>query len=429
MDNKFMQKFIEVAGRIGAQRHLVAIRDGFVAIMPLIIIGSLGVLLNNFPPLGSFELTALLDNIFGEGVWQVVGGSIWNGTFAVLGLLVAFSIAYNLAKSYEIDGLSAGLVSAAAYIMLVPETPTDWGLEFAWLGAQGLFIAIILALVLTELFKVLVQSKFTIKMPEGVPEGVTKSFTALIPASLILVLVGLFQAIISAFSDLSVFEMIFNVIQEPLQGLGNTLPAAMLIAFLNHLLWFFGLHGTNILGSVIEPLYLPLLEQNLQLFQEGMSAFDVPYVVTKPFFDTFVYMGGSGTTIALILAVFIVIRREKNHPYRQVSKLSAPAGLFNINEPVIFGFPIVLNPVMLIPFIFIPVLLTVISYIALSTGLVPKTVAILPWTTPPILSGYLVTGGDWRGVALQIFNLGIATLLYIPFIVAGIRTLRERTED
>jgi cellobiose PTS system EIIC component len=427
MNNKFMQKFIEIAGRIGAQRHLVAIRDGFVAIMPLIIIGSLGILINNFPPFGSFNLVDLLNGVFGDGNWQKVGGSIWNGTFAVLGLLIAFSIAYNLAKSYEIDGLSAGLISAAAYIMLVPETP-DWGLNFAWLGAQGLFVAIILALVLTELFRVLIRSKMTIKMPEGVPDGVARSFTALIPASIILIIVGLFQAFISFFAEISIFEMIFNAIQEPLQGLGNTLPAAIVVSFLNHLLWFFGLHGTNIIGSVIEPVYLPLIEQNLNLFQSGMSAFDVPNIVTKPFLDSFVFMGGSGTTIALLLAIFIVIRHEKNHPYREVAKLSAPAGLFNINEPVIFGLPIVLNPVMLLPFILIPVTLTVTSYVALATGIVPKTVAILPWTTPPILSGYLVTGGSWRGIALQVFNLTLAVLMYIPFVMAGVRALKQRME-
>ncbi|MGP4063881.1 PTS sugar transporter subunit IIC [Oceanobacillus sp. M65] len=427
MNNKFMQKFIEIAGHIGAQRHLVAIRDGFVAIMPLIIIGSLGILINNFPPFGSFNLVDLLNGVFGDGNWQKVGGSIWNGTFAVLGLLIAFSIAYNLAKSYEIDGLSAGLISAAAYIMLVPETP-DWGLNFAWLGAQGLFVAIILALVLTELFRVLIRSKMTIKMPEGVPDGVARSFTALIPASIILIIVGLFQAFISFFAEISIFEMIFNAIQEPLQGLGNTLPAAIVVSFLNHLLWFFGLHGTNIIGSVIEPVYLPLIEQNLNLFQSGMSAFDVPNIVTKPFLDSFVFMGGSGTTIALLLAIFIVIRHEKNHPYREVAKLSAPAGLFNINEPVIFGLPIVLNPVMLLPFILIPVTLTVTSYVALATGIVPKTVAILPWTTPPILSGYLVTGGSWRGIALQVFNLTLAVLMYIPFVMAGVRALKQRME-
>ncbi|MBR3119043.1 PTS sugar transporter subunit IIC [Oceanobacillus profundus] len=427
MNNKFMQKFIEIAGRIGAQRHLVAIRDGFVAIMPLIIVGSLAILINNFPPLGELNFVEWMNGIFGEGNWQAVGGSIWNGTFAVLGLLIAFSIAYNLAKSYEVDGLSAGLISAAAYIMLVPETP-DWGLSFAWLGAQGLFVAIIIALVLTEIFRFLVKSKFTIKMPEGVPDGVARSFTALIPATIILIIVGFFQAMMNVFAEISIFELIFNVIQEPLQGLGNTLPAAIVVSFLNHLLWFFGLHGTNIIGSVIEPVYLPLIQTNLELFQGGMSAFEVPYIVTKPFLDSFVFMGGSGATIALLIAIFIVIRHEKNHPYREVAKLSAPAGLFNINEPVIFGLPIVLNPVMLIPFILVPVTLTVTSYIALATGIVPKTVAILPWTTPPILSGYLVTGGSWRGIALQLFNLTLAVLMYIPFIMAGVRALKQRME-
>ena len=303
MNNKFMQKFIEIAGRIGAQRHLVAIRDGFVAIMPLIIVGSLAILINNFPPLGELNFVEWMNGIFGEGNWQAVGGSIWNGTFAVLGLLIAFSIAYNLAKSYEVDGLSAGLISAAAYIMLVPETP-DWGLSFAWLGAQGLFVAIIIALVLTEIFRFLVKSKFTIKMPEGVPDGVARSFTALIPATIILIIVGFFQAMMNVFAEISIFELIFNVIQEPLQGLGNTLPAAIVVSFLNHLLWFFGLHGTNIIGSVIEPVYLPLIQTNLELFQGGMSAFEVPYIVTKPFLDSFVFMGGSGATIALLIAIY-----------------------------------------------------------------------------------------------------------------------------
>lgn len=430
MNSKFMQRFIEIAGRIGAQRHLVAIRDGFVAIMPLIIAGSIAVLINNFPPFGKkFDFVGWMNGIFGDGNWQLVGGTVWNGTFAVLGLLVAFSIAYNLAKSYEVDGLSAGLISIASYIMLVPVTE-DWGLNFAWLGSQGLFVGIIVSIITTELFRLLMsKDKLVIKMPELVPEGVSKSFAALFPAMIILALVGLFQALMTALAGVNVFEVIFDVIQKPLQGIGDSLPAAMVVAFLNHLLWFFGLHGTNILGGVIEPIYLPLLEQNVDLWAGGMSAFDVPYIVTKPFFDTFVYMGGSGTTLALLIAIFIVVRNERKHPYREVAKLAAPAGLFNINEPVIFGLPIVLNPVFLIPFIFGPVILTVISYVALSTGLVPRTVAMLPWTTPPIFSGYLVTGGSWRGVALQVVNLTISVLMYIPFIMAGVRAWNQQMKE
>ncbi|WP_214820921.1 MULTISPECIES: PTS sugar transporter subunit IIC [unclassified Exiguobacterium] len=421
-----MNKFIEIAGRIGSQRHLVAIRDGFVSVMPLIIVGSLAVLINNFPAVNigslSLDFVGSMNSLFGEGNWQGLGGSIWNASFAILGLLIAFSIGYNLARSYGIDGLAAGILSLASYIMLVPVT-ADWGLSFAWLGAQGLFVAIIVSIAVTEMFRYLINTKLTIKMPEGVPGGVTRSFQALIPSMIILTVVAGFQLFMTLVVELSVFEVIFKAIQQPLQGFGDSLPAALVIAFLNHILWFFGLHGTNIIGSVIEPVYLPLIEQNLAAFQAGTSAFDVPYTVTKPFLDAFVFMGGSGTTFALLLAIFIVVRKQRNHPYHQVAKLSTPASLFNINEPVIFGLPIVLNPIMLVPFILVPVTLTIISYVALSTGMVPKTVAIVPWTTPPIISGYLVTGGSVRGVLLQIVNLSIATAMYIPFVMAGAKAM------
>ncbi|PWU70127.1 PTS lactose transporter subunit IIC [Gracilibacillus dipsosauri] len=424
-----MQKFIEIAGRIGSQRHLVAIRDGFVAIMPLVIIGSLAILVNNFPPFGNFEFVTWMNSIFGDGNWQQVGGSIWNGTFAVLGLLVSFTIAYNLAKSYQVDRLSAALISSASYIMLVPVT-ADFGLNMNWLGTQGLFVGIIVALLTTELFRLLVTNeKLTIKMPEGVPSGVTKSFRALVPTMIILILVGLCQALLMVLAETSIFEVIFTAIQKPIQGLSDSLPAALIVALLNHILWFFGLHGTNIIGSIIEPIYIPLVEENLSLFQTGVSAYDVPNIVTKPFLDAFVFMGGSGTTIALLIAIFMVVRNQQKHPYREVAKVSAPASLFNINEPVIFGLPIVLNPIMLIPFVLVPVILTIITYFAMYTGMVPKTVALLPWTTPPILSGYLVTGGSWRGVVLQLFNIAIGIIIYIPFILAGVKTLKKRMED
>src|SRR5699024_9584543 len=191
---------------------------------------------------------------------------------------------------------------------------------------------------------------------------------------------------INVFTGMSIFEIIFAAIQKPLQGFGDTLPAAMLYAFLHQLLWFFGLHGTNILGSVTNPIFLPLIEENASLFADGVSAFDVPNIVSQPFFDSFVQMGGSGITLALLIAIFIVVRQDRKHPYKEVAKFSAPAAIFNINEPVIFGLPIVLNPVFLIPFIFVQVILTIVAYFAISSGLVPKPVAILPWTTPPILS-------------------------------------------
>lgn len=402
--------FVPIAGRVGSQRHLVAIRDGFVAIMPLILIGSLAVLINNLP-IDAFQNFML--KLFGES-WKVLGGNIWNGTFAIMSLLVAVGVSYHLARSYKVDGLSAALVTFGSLVILSPPTEKDWGIAFAWLGAQGLFVSLLTSLVVTEIFRKLLQSRFTIKMPAGVPPAVARSFAALIPATVVLVLIGALQLLIVKGTKIgSLHQWVFETIQQPLEGLAGSLPSAIIFALLIHILWFFGLHGANIVGPIMDSIYLPRLEKNIALFNAGTSAHDVPNIVTKPFFDVFVHMGGAGTTLALIVAIFLV---AKSAQLRGVGKLTAPAGLFNINEPVLFGVPIVLNPIMLIPFVFIPVVLTLTSYFAISLGIVPKTVALVPWTMPPIIAGYLVTGGAISGAVLQLFNFALAVLLYIPFI-------------
>ncbi|MBE7097008.1 PTS cellobiose transporter subunit IIC [Bacillus cereus] len=416
----FMEKYIvPVAGKIGSQRHLAAIRDGFIAVMPLILVGSMAILVNGLP-IPAFQ--DFMKDLFGE-TWKQIGGGMWTGSFGVLALMVAVTTSYNLAKSYGVDGLSAGLISFGALIIFTPTTPKEGGLSFLWTGAQGLFVSLIVAIFVTEAFRFFVQRNFTIKMPEGVPPAVMKSFAALVPAFVILTLVASIQLAVKL-SGTSVHEFIFNTLQVPLQGLVGTLPSAIVIALLLHLLWFFGLHGPNIVGGIIEPLYLPALEKNISLFQSGTSAFEVPNIVTKPFFDTFVYLGGSGATLAFLVVILII---AKSAQLRGVSRLSLGPSAFNINEPVIFGTPIVLNPILFIPFILTPVILVITSYTAIYFGWVPKTVAMVPWNVPPIISGYLVTGGHISGAILQIFNFILAMLIYFPFVVACDRSV-IRTE-
>ncbi|WP_088344075.1 PTS cellobiose transporter subunit IIC [Bacillus cereus] len=416
----FMEKYIvPVAGKIGSQRHLAAIRDGFIAVMPLILVGSMAILVNGLP-IPAFQ--DFMKDLFGE-TWKQIGGGMWTGSFGVLALMVAVTTSYNLAKSYGVDGLSAGLISFGALIIFTPTTPKEGGLSFLWTGAQGLFVSLIVAIFVTEVFRFFVQRNFTIKMPEGVPPAVMKSFAALVPAFVILTLVASIQLAVKL-SGTSVHEFIFNTLQVPLQGLVGTLPSAIVIALLLHLLWFFGLHGPNIVGGIIEPLYLPALEKNISLFQSGTSAFEVPNIVTKPFFDTFVYLGGSGATLAFLVVILII---AKSAQLRGVSRLSLGPSAFNINEPVIFGTPIVLNPILFIPFILTPVILVITSYTAIYFGWVPKTVAMVPWNVPPIISGYLVTGGHISGAILQIFNFILAMIIYFPFVVACDRSV-IRTE-
>lgn len=422
---EWMEKhFIPVAGKIGAQRHLVAIRDGFVSVIPLIIIGSFAILLNNFPLPNIDRYQAFMMGIFGEN-FTMFGGNIWDASYAILAVLVTMSISYHLARSYSVDGLSAAILSVSTLVMISPFTE-DWGLSLAWTGSQGLFVALFNALIITELFRILVKSRFTIKMPQGVPDGVTKSFRSLVPFLIILVGVSLFQMFMTLVVETSVHELIFNWIQAPLLKLSNSLPAALIVVFLNHFLWFFGLHGTNIMSPVMEGVYLTASITNTELVQAGASIFSNELaIVTKAFFDAYVFMGGSGTTLALIAAIFIV---SKTSHYRTVGKLGGPGAAFNINEPIMFGMPIVLNASLFIPFIVIPILLTVISYFAISLGFVAKTAVAIPWTTPPIISGFLVSG-HWSGVVLQLFNLALATLIYIPFIKASEKAQEKIQQD
>ncbi|WP_050615631.1 PTS cellobiose transporter subunit IIC [Bacillus testis] len=411
--NKFIQflekYFVPFAGKIGSQRHLVAIRDGFVAIMPLIILGSFATLINGLP----FEgYQNFMVKIFGEG-WTDLGGNIWKGSFAILSLLVSIGISYNLAKSYKVDGLSAALVTFGALIIMTPVTATEGGLDFGWMGAQGLFVSLIVSLISTEIFRWLIQKNFTIKMPNGVPTAVARSFAALLPATVVFVVFALIFLLFTH-AGTSLHTIIFETIQNPLTGLSNTLPSAIIFSLLIHLLWFFGLHGTNILGPIMETIYLPSIEKNIEAFKSGVDVFsDQLATITKPFFDVYVHLGGAGATLALIVAIFLV---AKSAQYTSIGRVTAPAGLFNINEPVLFGVPIVLNPILVIPFVLVPIVLTCTSYFAISMGLVPKTVALVPWSMPPIISGYLVSGGHWQGIALQIFNFMVAVALYIPFV-------------
>lgn len=414
---EFLEKyFIPVAARFGSQRHLVAIRDGFAMIMPLILAGALAVLINNLP-IQAYQ--NLMTGIFGES-WKSFGGNLWTGTFAVMSIIIVVSISYNLALSYGSNGIAAGLVSFASLLMLYTPSSKDWAIPFAFLGAQGLFVAIIVALITTEIFvRLLGNPKLVIKMPEGVPPAVAKSFAALLPSLIVLSIWALFKSITVAIGLTDIHEAIFTAIQKPLMGLADTLGSAIVVAFMIHFLWFFGLHGANIMGPILNAVYIPAINDNIAAFQAGAP---IPHIVTMPFFDAFVHMGGAGTTLGLILAIYIASKRKE---MRSMANLGIAPALFNINEPMIFGMPLVLNPVFFIPFVFTPVILTIISYFAIASGLVPRTIAMMPWTTPPVIGGFLVTGSI-RGALLALFNLIVSIIIYLPFVLVAERIENRR---
>lgn len=411
----FEKYFVPVAAKIGNQRHLVAIRDGFVAIMPLILVGAFGILVNNLQIPGYQTLMRNIFGVTGETAhFTSFGSYLWDASYGIMSLVLCIALSYNLAKSYESDALAASITSFAALFMLYDKTKF---FEFA--GATGLFVAMIMSIIATEMFvRLLRNKKLNIKMPDSVPPAVSRSFAALLPGVLVLIVFSLLKCLLVTIGVSSLHQLVYDAIQQPLQGMAQGLGTTILIAFLIHLLWFFGLHGANILLPITTALYQPAMEQNMKLVQNGQLP---DQIITPAFFDNFIYLGGTGATLGLLIAVFIASKKKKSalmEQYKTVSGLSSAPGIFNINEPVLFGMPIVLNPILIIPFLITPIILVLVTYFAMTSGLVPLTIMAPHWTMPPVIGAALATNSISGGV-LAAINLVISIVIYLPFVFMG----------
>lgn len=424
----FIDKFSMIAGKIGQQRHLGAIRDGFVTLMPLMIVGSVVTLINNFPigngdnPDRQFLKQILAGNDWLKWITDL-NGNVWWGTFGMLSILAVVTIAYYLAKSYDADRLSAAIVALASFLSAVPQMAfvaledgteaAGWGfINYKYVNATGLFVGIAIALIATELFvKLSKTKKLTIKMPQGVPPAVSRSFAALLPGVLTVLAVTFITVIINQLADKNVFDLITDTIMNPLTKSSGTLSFGLVIVFLTHLLWAFGIHGPNIFEGVLQPLNAIAIENNIALIAAGET--NGLMIFSKSFLDAFVYMGGSGVGLGLVTAILLTSKSKQN---RMVARLGSAPSFFNINEPVLFGLPIVLNPIFAIPFMLAPILCLIVAYTATAIGFLPVVRAVIPWTTPPILSGLFATGFAWQGPVIQVINLALSILVYIPFV-------------
>ncbi|SFC99499.1 PTS sugar transporter subunit IIC [Clostridium uliginosum] len=408
----WMEKyFVPVAAKIGSQRHLVAIRDGFATITPIIMAGAFASLFNN---IGWKPYQNFMNWLLPVG-WKDWGTAINNGSFGIMSILIVFTISYHLARGYDKDGLAAGMVSVAAVLILYKITPEGL-ISTAFLGAQGLFIALIVALLSTELFvKLIGNPKLVIKMPEGVPPAVAKSFAALVPSVIILAIVAGVKELFILISVPDMHQALFFTLQKPLQGLAGSLGGVLLIILISQLLWFFGLHGSNILMPFISALLLPLLLENTAALQNGEAPKNI---LNSQFLDSYVNMGGSGVTIALIVAIYI-LGKKSGAQQKTIANLGVAPGLFNINEPIIFGMPIILNPIYFIPFMLAPICSALIAYFLTVIHFVPKVAIMAHWTTPPILGAIFSTNSIMGGVTALIC-LAVSVVIYLPFVyIAG----------
>lgn len=397
---KFLEeRLMPFAGRVAAQRHLGAVRDGIIVTMPFLIIGSIVLILGNLPVQAWADALAPIRK-------HLVAP--YFATFAVLTILATFAIGYSLAQRYKLDAVAGGMMALVSFFLVTPVGEDGWSFSMGYLSAGGLFVGIICALVAVEIFRFFVARKIVITMPASVPPAVSRSFSALLPGVGVIVFFWAVKVILDVVWGINLHMVVGKVLTGPLNLLGGSLFGAIIAVLLVHVLWGVGIHGASIVEAVMGPIWIGLMDANIQAMQAGTA---IPNVVTKPMFDIFVYMGGSGTTIGLALLMAFAARSKQ---LKTLGRMSVGPGLFNINEPIIFGTPIVMNPLLLIPFILTPIVLTIITYSAIASGLVAKTVALAPWTTPFLFGGLLATG-HWSGAALQVFNVVIATAIYFPF--------------
>lgn len=406
--DKLAEKILPVANKLGNNRYLTVLRDAFMLSFPLTMFGSIIVVVNNLP-FFSDGTKGTLTALFGNGQ---------NATMSIMSVFVTFGIGYYLCKSYEVEAIFGGAVSFASFLMLTPFfTVLEDGSELNGvltldrLGAKGMFIGMIAAFLAAELFTRITKKGWQIKMPDGVPPAVAKSFAALIPAIITLSLFLIVNAIMTGVFHANLHDLVYEVIQKPLMGLGSGLPATLIALFFVQFLWFFGLHGQIIINSVMDPIWNTLMLENLDAYKAGEA---LPHIITKPFMEVFtVGLGGSGMTLAVVLLMAFFMKSKQS---KDVGRLALAPGIFNVNEPVIFGLPIVMNATIFIPWLLAPLVVTTLNYAVMALGIVPAPTGVsVPWTVPIILNGILATNSLLGGL-LQIVDFLIVGAIWFPFL-------------
>ena len=397
--------------KISSNVTMTAIRLGLIGMMPLMIVGSFAVLVNNLP-LPIFQ--ELMARSFGEG-WKDIAVSIYNGTTQIMGIGVLLSISYSVARSRtsvrtgQVNPMIVALISLGCLVTIT--NTSEQNLTFAQIGPMGLFISVVVAISSTMLFFFFYKYKiFKVKLfTDAADTLLVQAISALEPAAWTFLVFAFVRFVLSLLgvSDLHVF--IYDLLRSVFESLQSGLSSALLFVFSSHLFWFCGLHGNNALENVTQQLWVPKLAENIAALQSG----GVPTeIFTKQFFDVFVFMGGAGATFCLIAALLI---GAKSTNTSKLAKISIPLALFNINETLVYGIPVVFNPFYLVPFLLTPVVLVLVSFLAIAAGIVPVVTHEVVWTTPILIGGYIATG-SWKGALLQLVNFLIGTAIYYPFV-------------
>ena len=397
--------------KISGNLVITSIRQGLTLMIPVIMTGAFAIFLNNLPVSAYQEF---MSRVFGSG-WNQFGVYVHRGTFAIMATGMLLSISYSMARNsirgrrHEINPMISSIVSLASLFAMM--NVKDGYLLLNWLGPLGVFISIVIACSSSALFLFFSSlPRIKIRLYSNTADrNLAQAISALIPAMITVSIFSVLHILLASAGIEDVHAALNLGLKNMFTGMSSSLLTALIFVCLIHTFWFFGIHGNNVLEPVTQTLFVPALEVNRKLAEQGLPPVEI---FTKQFFDVFVFLGGSGATLCLIVALLLGIRRSNT---KQIAVLSTLPSIFNVNEIMVFGIPVILNFYLFIPFVFLPVILTVITYTAMSSGLVSLTIAPVEWTTPLIIGGYSATG-SLSGAVLQIVNLAVGIAFYWPFI-------------
>ncbi len=413
----YLEKFLlPIGDALSRNKPLTIVRKAMIGVVPLTIAGSIALIIQYFP---------FIDKVVPASVMKEISGFLGvmtNATLGLVALFVAAFIGYYYAQDHENDGIFGAIVAMSCFIIVTPFVNAEGigtVLSTKWLGAQGLFVALFVGLGSGFIFNSLINRKITIKLPDSVPPMVSAPFTILVPALVSFVAFAGLRYVFTFTSYGDIHNAVFGLIQRPLLSLGTTLAASIVVVVVIQLLWFVGLHGQIIVLTVMTPIWATATLANMDAVTKGGTAI---HIFTAEFFSGFIWM----QFISLIIACLLV---AKSAQLKSVSRVAIGSGIFNISEPIVFGAPVVTNVMLLIPWVLVMVVYVIITWLFMKTGITPlPTGAAIPWTTPPILSGYLITGSI-MGAVLQLVNIVVGTVIYLPFVKIYDKQLQKEEQQ
>lgn len=387
----FQEKFVPGLNKFGSNKYMVTLRNGMAIIIPITIVGSMFSIIANFPINGWADML---------GDFKIILEIPYRATLWFLAIIVAGSIAYAASEEFEVDSITSVAIATVTFIM--SQLNLDGSLNTSNFGAGGVFLAMVIAFFTVKVMEWSKKKGMMIKLPPSIPPMISNSLQAILPG--FITIIFFWVVIFIAKFDLN--ASIQAVLSPLVSGL-NTLPGILFVVFLTTLMWMVGVNGENILSGLTVPVFMTMFTENSEAFIAGK---EIPNITAYGFYYFGIWFGGGCT---IVLALMMV--RSKAKTYKSLGKLCFGPCIFGIAEPILFGFPIILNPVMAIPMLLCPLTLLSCTYFLMDLNLIGRVVAIIPFGCPPVISGYLSTGGDIRAALWQVVELVIGFLIYYPF--------------